>query len=179
MSQDTKKRLAEALTELLRNNDISKITISDIVSFSGVSRQTFYNHFIDIYDLLYWSHCDHNDEYVERFWEDEDFRKAFTGSLQMMKSRKLFYRQIMRKEGQNSFQNSFMQSNIELSKVRIKMVTGKDSTSAEDFLLELYWTGVSQMLVKWIAGGMQEDPKEMAQLFYDALPMSLRQYWLK
>lgn len=179
MSQAAKKKMVDALDKLLMNNHISKIKVSDIVQESGVSRQTFYNNFHDIYELVYWSHCNRNDKYIERFWEEEDFRHAFCGTLQMMRERKPFYQQAIRKEGQNSFQQTFSESNIELSKERLRMVSGKEPTEKEIFLLEHYWAGAGHMLAKWIINGMREEPLEMAQMFYEALPMPLRKYWVK
>lgn len=179
MSLAAKKKMSDALDVLLKTTSISKVKISDIVKISGVSRQTFYNNFHDIYDLLYWSHCNRNDQYIERFWEEEDFRHSFYGTLQMMRERKPFYQQAIRKEGQNSFRQTFTQSNFQLSKKRIKMVSGCEPTSEEEFLLELYWSGAGQMLADWIINGMKEEPRVLAQMFYDGLPLPLRKYWVK
>lgn len=179
MSHVTKMKLADALEQILQNSSISKITVSDIVNVSGVSRQTFYNNFIDIYDLVYWTHVVRTKEAVDTFWENEDFCQSFEMSTTIMKEHKNFYQQIIRKEGVNSFQRLFAQQNIELSKVRIKNVSDKKIDKKIEFVLELYWYGTAQMLVNWIENGMKEKPKELAKLFYEGLPLSLRQYWSK
>lgn len=57
MTLSTKIKLSKTLEKLLYTNDVSKITVSQLVSTCGVSRQTFYNNFEDIYELLYWSHA--------------------------------------------------------------------------------------------------------------------------
>lgn len=74
---------------------------------------------------------------------------------------------------------TFTQSNFQLSKKRIKMVSGCEPTSEEEFLLELYWSGAGQMLADWIINGMKEEPRVLAQMFYDGLPLPLRKYWVK
>ncbi len=179
MSDSTKIKFADALETLIHNKSISKITISDIVNTCGLSRRTFYNNFTDIYDLIFWTHEIRTKEAIDGFWIEEDFRQAFRTSMTIMKSHQTFYRQIAKKEGMNSFQNSFMKQNFELSRIRVKNVSGKDVDEETDFLLMLYWCGAAQMLVEWIATGMKKEPKEMAELFYEALPYSLRQYWIK
>lgn len=179
MSEIMKKRLADALDVLLKEKSIVQIKVSDIVKCSGVSRQTFYNNFCDIYELLYWSHSSRNAIFIEKFWEEEDFRKTFLETMQMMQERKAFYQQVIRKEGQNSFQQTFIQSMMALSAKRIHIVSGQKPTEKEKFFLEMYWIGAGQMLVKWIVDGMKEEPEEMAQRFYDALPLPLRKFWLK
>ena len=179
MSHVIKMKLADGLEEILQEKSISKLTISDIVGVSGVSRQTFYNNFIDIYDLVYWTHTMRIREAVDTFWEEEDFVQAFETATIIMRKHKIFYQQIIRKEGINSFQSLFAHQNVELSKLRIKKKLQKDCNREEEFLLELYWYGVSQMLINWILDGMKEEPKELAKLFYEGLPVLLRKYWTK
>ena len=54
MSTVIKKVLASTLKELMDEKSLSKITINDLTQSCGVSRQTFYNNFRDIYDLVEW-----------------------------------------------------------------------------------------------------------------------------
>ena len=53
-STNTKQMLVEALIALSNKKDFSKITVSELVSYCGINRKTFYYHFTDIYDLLEW-----------------------------------------------------------------------------------------------------------------------------
>lgn len=177
MSQSTKETFADTLEELLQHNTISKITISDIVTASKLSRQTFYNNFVDIYDLIYWTHATRIKEAVDTFWQNSNFCQAFETATIIMQQHKTFYQQIVRKDGINSFQRLFAQSNIELSKLRIFKVTGSPIDSTASFLLELYWFGTAQVLVNWIEDGMKESPATLARLFYEGLPLTLRSYW--
>ena len=55
MGTATKQVLAAALTELLNTTTLDNITVKDIVERADVSRQTFYYHFGDIYQLLDWT----------------------------------------------------------------------------------------------------------------------------
>ena len=54
MASSTKKALADALKKMMAIKPIDKITVNDLVETCGVSRQTFYYHFNDVYDLLEW-----------------------------------------------------------------------------------------------------------------------------
>ncbi|MDO4399733.1 MAG: TetR family transcriptional regulator [Coriobacteriia bacterium] len=54
MAINVKKLLADALLELSKEKPLAKISITDIVKKAGAGRQTFYNHFQDKDDLLYW-----------------------------------------------------------------------------------------------------------------------------
>lgn len=50
----TKWKLAEALKKLVKTKSLRKITIQDIVEESGMTRQSFYYHFHDIYEIIEW-----------------------------------------------------------------------------------------------------------------------------
>ena len=54
MASSTKKALADALKKMMAVKAIDRITVNDLVTSCGVSRQTFYYHFNDVYDLLEW-----------------------------------------------------------------------------------------------------------------------------
>lgn len=54
MNNTTKKQIADALDELTKIKSIDRITIKDITGRCQLSRQTFYYHFDDIYDVLEW-----------------------------------------------------------------------------------------------------------------------------
>lgn len=51
---ETKLKLADALKAIVKQKSLEKITVQDIVKEANVTRQTFYRHFQDKYDLLNW-----------------------------------------------------------------------------------------------------------------------------
>ena len=54
MAIDVKKLFADAIIELSNEKPLSKVTVTDIVKRVGTGRQTFYNHFLDKNDLIFW-----------------------------------------------------------------------------------------------------------------------------
>ena len=55
MSSRTKDRIAEKLFALLQEKPFDKITVKELVETCDVTRQTFYYHFQDLFDVLEWS----------------------------------------------------------------------------------------------------------------------------
>ena len=55
MAIDTKQMITEKLFELLSREKSENVTVKRLVEECGISRQTFYYHFQDIYDLLKWT----------------------------------------------------------------------------------------------------------------------------
>ncbi len=51
---NTKEMLATSLKKLMVNESLDKITVTQVTNLCGINRQTFYYHFKDLYDLLYW-----------------------------------------------------------------------------------------------------------------------------
>lgn len=54
MCDTTKRKIADCVKRLMKKKEIRKITIQDIMNGTGMSRQSFYYHFRDIYDVLEW-----------------------------------------------------------------------------------------------------------------------------
>ena len=52
MAQFTQKAIMEAFLDLLGKKPLDKITVKDIIETCGITRNTFYYHYRDIYDLL-------------------------------------------------------------------------------------------------------------------------------
>lgn len=91
---DTKRRLAMALKELLREKPLKKITIQDIVERSHMTRQSFYYHFQDIYEVLELI-CQY--ELVDRiaYKEDEDFPEWLEHLVMLVEENRWFYRKLL------------------------------------------------------------------------------------
>lgn len=57
MCYATKMKIAECVKELIRKKEISKIRIGDVMNETGMSCQSFYYHFQDIYEVMEWIGC--------------------------------------------------------------------------------------------------------------------------
>lgn len=54
MSRGTKRKIADALRELMATTPIQKITVKQLVDKTEITRQGFYYHFQDVYSVLEW-----------------------------------------------------------------------------------------------------------------------------
>ncbi|MGH4038891.1 MAG: TetR/AcrR family transcriptional regulator C-terminal domain-containing protein [Sphaerochaeta sp.] len=52
---NTKVMLSQSLKKLMLTNNLDKITVTQVTQLCGINRQTFYYHFKDLYDLVYWT----------------------------------------------------------------------------------------------------------------------------
>ena len=53
-AEQMKYRLADAMKQCMAKMPIERITVRQLVELSGTTRQTFYRHFQDKYDLINW-----------------------------------------------------------------------------------------------------------------------------
>ena len=52
MATNTKLVIAQAYADLIAKKNVDKVTVKDVAEACGITRQTFYYHYQDIYDLL-------------------------------------------------------------------------------------------------------------------------------
>lgn len=53
-SNETKNLIAQTLYEMIKRKGLDKITVTDLVEECHISRQTFYYHFQDLFEVIEW-----------------------------------------------------------------------------------------------------------------------------
>lgn len=104
----TKKRIAKAFKELLAENDFDKISVVTIMDRAGIRRQTFYNHFLDKYQLLDWIF---QNDLKEQIADNLDFisgRHLIQELFHYLEEETIFYQKAFEIQGQNNFYAYFI-----------------------------------------------------------------------
>ncbi|WP_418967711.1 hypothetical protein [Catenibacterium sp.] len=88
-----KKAFSNSLLSLLYKKPLSKITIGDLLEDTELSRQTFYNHFLDKNDLIAYVY---DTVIVNQFNEDMsiDFKSSLTQTLNSLKKYAKFMKNV-------------------------------------------------------------------------------------
>ena len=85
MQQFTKKEIKSSMLRLLQSKPLDSIKVKDIIDDIGISRNTFYYHYHDIYDVLKDifddTMADVNKPKPERFDWEKAFQKMSENSL--------------------------------------------------------------------------------------------------
>lgn len=91
---DTKRRLSQALKELMAEKPIKKITIQDIVERSHMTRQSFYYHFQDIYEVIELI-CQY--ELIDQiaYRQEESFSHWLEHLMALIEENRWFYRKML------------------------------------------------------------------------------------
>ena len=75
MGADVKREITETLLRLLEKKSLEKITVKELVTLCGISRQTFYYHFEDVLDVVDWWTRQGAQHLMEESLRTEDPRK--------------------------------------------------------------------------------------------------------
>ena len=76
MGADVKREITETLLRLLEKKSLEKITVKELVTLCGISRQTFYYHFEDVLDVVDWWTRQGAQHLMEESLRTDDPRKA-------------------------------------------------------------------------------------------------------
>ena len=157
----TKSALGHCLKELMTIKKLNHITIKDITTKCGVSRNAFYYHFKDKYDLVYYIFYSETLPIIDTFSDPSHFHEGFINICKYMLKNKEFYTEIFQYIGQNSLYESLVELYTELMKIIIStMYANIGYKLADDELsmlakLEAYaYVGI---IMEWVKGGMQEN----------------------
>lgn len=104
----TKKRIAKAFKILLASKDFETISVVDIMKLAKIRRQTFYNHFLDKYQLMDWIF---ESELQEQITDNLDFisgRQLLIELFLYFDQERYFYLQLFEIKGQNNFYDYFV-----------------------------------------------------------------------
>jgi probable dihydroxyacetone kinase regulator len=160
MSQTTKKAIAESLKKLLIKKPLSKITINDIVDDCGITRQTFYYHFTDIYDLIEWIFTSEatialNGEKTYDTWQE-----GFLHIFQYVLDNKAFvtntYHSINREQLERYLYNETY--NLLIGVVEEKAAGLSVKEEDKTFIADFYKYGFTGLMLGWIRTGMKDEP---------------------
>lgn len=103
----TKKRIAKAFKKVFVSQSFDKISVSIIMEEAGIRRQTFYNHFLDKYELLEWIF---QTELSEQITDNLEYISSFqliTELFHFFQVNAAFYGKLFQIADQNDFSSYF------------------------------------------------------------------------
>lgn len=180
MASFTKKAIIDSFIRQLLAKPVDKITVKDIVEDCGISRNTFYYHFKDIYEVL---------EEILHIREQEVIRAIENGEIeegdwkkgmsQMMENRDLIYR-LYRSARSEQVRRYFSDSSAVIFKhlVEVKSRGIAASEKDKDMISRFYHHAFQGCLLDWMESGMKEpfdqELERLGRLFEGDIELALR-----
>lgn len=147
------EKIKKAFIKLLQNNDISKITVSDICQLTGLNRSTFYANFQDIYDLADKTRMSLEREFSIAFsdYRNQDWNTGAVKMFTHIKENQIFYKTYFK----------LCYGNTKISDIyKDKMPSDKTDFYATEF----FRNGLNAIIKLWLDDGCIEEPEEMAKI---------------
>lgn len=157
----TKEALATALKKLLEQQPLSKISVKHITDYCNISRNTFYYHFKDKYELINWMFYTDMLENVNSFNDPSKLTESFVKVCKALYAERKFYFACFQYVGQNSLFESLYEIYYELWKINIDMGYSecgfKLSESELSLMAKLKAHALVGIIKDWVDEGMHDN----------------------
>jgi len=176
MAINVKKLLANALIELSYEKPLRKVTVNEITKRAGTGRQTFYNHFRDKNDLIYFIFL--RTLAGEKHLVETKGYFAYLLSLhQKAQEKQHFFTQACKLEGQNSLSGAiYWQTFTYYRNYILEHYGSQVMTDKLTFSLTFNAYGATSMYIHWAETGMPGTAEEQARNALHCIPQCIKDY---
>lgn len=159
----TEKSLAESFKKLMLKYPVNKITVKQVTDESGVTRRTFYNHFIDIYELLEWIYEHEVIEELEGYNNLNGWKEAINLVLQYTLNNRKICLNVFNSLGRDHLEKFLY--NIFYNEVKgvVNDITN-DLCIEEDIKNEIigfYTLAIVGEFIMWLRNDLKEGPEKI------------------
>lgn len=169
----TDEKIKEALLTLLREKELPKVTVKGICQLSGINRSTFYEHYIDIYDLAQKVEQEIFQELLGQYqdFQPEDFLKErhLNRLLRHIKENREFYRFYLRDLERPNIRMGFFYVGENLIKPYSREM-GLDDDEMADYYWAFYFFGLLAVIRRWLEEGCRQPPEYMTAYLLEVFP---------
>lgn len=158
----TKVIYANTLKKLLKEYSLEKVCVKDITARCGLSRNSFYYHFSDKYELVNWIFSVDITDKLKLSYDSSNFmEESFINICEKLYQDRTFYQACFKYEGQNSLFETLYNIYYKMweSKLYTQYRTKKSEISEEEIVLiaKSNTVAVIGMFKDWIRSGMKDD----------------------
>ncbi len=178
--QTTKELIAESLKELFAQKSADKITVKEIAQNCGITTATFYNHFLDKYDLIVWIYAEPIKNIIKKV-NNGNYHlhdAIFDVVSYFAENRKFIINAITHTSGQDSFICHVFRINFQIMSDYIKTTKNiKTLTTKTEMLLKIYVYGTVQLVCEWLITNMPVPINDFVNFLEEGLPEPLKIYF--
>ena len=175
----TRYVFAQAIKGLIKVHPLDKIAVTDIVTRSGMTRQTFYRNFQDKYDLINW----YFDKLLAKSFEHMGMGKtvydALVKKFTYIQEEHVFFAAAFKYDSQNSLRQHDFELILDFYENLIREKTGRIPDETIHCILEMYCQSSIYMTVKWVLGELECAPEGLAKILVDGMPGKLSELFEK
>jgi hypothetical protein len=145
------KHLCETFMAMCTYMPIEKITVTRLIRQVGCARQTFYNYFSDINDLIRFIPINYLKTALSDLHDGDGVRRAYAYALE----HPAFFTQLPRLKGQGDFRENFSSW---LKNSFYELYLSRDMTYEEQLKrklsIDMYCYGITDVFLDWCKAGL-------------------------
>jgi AcrR family transcriptional regulator len=171
----TQRNLQDTFWLLYEKKSIDKITVKDICNLAGYNRSTFYQYYVDVYDVLHKLEkkiLDEVDEFVVYLVEQAnnmDASQALQAILEIFARLNKYITVLLGPHGDTEFTRKIVE-NLKPIWIKYFFRANHYTTAEVDLLMEYYISGLLSMYEKWFCDNNGVSIERIIQLSYRTLP---------
>ena len=162
---ETRDRFVQAMLALCARKDINKISVRDVLEESGAARQTFYNCYHDINDLIL-----HVPFAIAESCGDGLYTQdACTNLFRLAVEERSFFEQLPHHTGQNCFRDSYIKKLKDIY-YHALFHGAPCEIAVQKAQIDAYIYGIVDLFMQWCATGMADDPQWISEVIFSMKP---------
>lgn len=174
LSSITKRHFAEELQRLAKDRPITRISVAEICRASDATRQTFYYHFHDKYDLVAWIYLQ---DLSDAAGPEGDIGLAsLTRMLEAIRSKAGFYRSALQDSSQNNLMSYIVDYGTDFMLDSLERSRRLEPTDRLRMTVRYHSHGMVGLTFDWLEGGCQTGTDELAGLMSRNIELILRDF---
>lgn len=164
--QDTKLKIEKVFQELLKEKDVSKISVSEICRGAGIHRTTFYGHFDDVGDLMRHMIQDMYRQVMDHFIVNDKliFSGGFLSLFEFIKDHKYLFQGYLESCNAQNLPCNILPDRL-LENIESVMRGMSYENEQELYYHQTFFSeGLKAVIKMWLSRDCAESPDEMCRI---------------
>lgn len=167
MKPSAKAVIINSFKQLIDKKSIDKMTVKEICELSEVNRQTFYNHFQDIFDIFKYIFQEEIFTEIAQNRTFETWCGGFLATLNYLKRNSKMVLHVYESSYRQEANTFFTRLSNRLLEDVVEECIERRGTSVNDedrrFIVNFYRHVFNGLMMDWVNEGMKENPDELLE----------------
>jgi len=175
---NTKEIFMKALLDLSKEKNIEKITVQNLLDYTGAARQTFYKYFRDKYDLINYVYHYNVESIFQEYYETMDLYECIYKVYEFFIVNKQYFKHISIIECQNNFKDYLFENTRKFYINTIKKQYGEDEINYRlSYIIDSTCYGAVGLCMDWIKSDINKQPEKIASKIVDCIHPEIKKYF--
>ncbi len=155
----TKQAIVDATKKIVSKSSFGKVSVIEITRLCDISRNTFYYHFEDKYDIIQWIFTTEIEPRIAPYMGKDHWAESIITLCNIMKEEKSFYTKILQDTGPGSLYRILVEYYKQALMKFFDPICDQLKIYGEDreIVARFFSHGTIDMICDWVYSGMERD----------------------